>query len=444
MRYNDKEAVQVLTEIIDAVETLSLNDDDAWHGLHQKLEIFFLSVPLDKENLADGLRICNDAIFEIANANVSNPLTMVDALYDVLDTVINHLTEENGDVEDLAQKKLILHKLVKEARNSGESDQLAPPPGNGTAETATVHNLNDVAMMLIQLEPEEKEALDALKAAITGMVGSDTISEVVKEKISQTLPVIDAISPDEEDGWDNHISTISALIDGALLLENQTVHSADEPPAVAHLEDKEIPEIPMDEINDNDLPANEMPEDEPAMSRTETVSGMPKEEETTGEMSPEPMEREEQMDSPESTDKEIPKAAAEPDPSQEVDEKDYMPEDADLEMLGEFISESNELITNAEEALLSLEVDPDDKDAIGTVFRAFHTVKGTAAFLELDLLSEMAHHAENLLSRVRDGEIRYSGGYADLSLKALDMIKELVGFVENALSGEALKKTPWL
>jgi two-component system, chemotaxis family, sensor kinase CheA len=119
---------------------------------------------------------------------------------------------------------------------------------------------------------------------------------------------------------------------------------------------------------------------------------------------------------------------------------DYMPADADLEMIGEFITESNEMIANAEEALLSLEVDPDDMDAVGTVFRAFHTIKGTSAFLDLGLLSGMAHHAENLLSRVRDQEIRYSGGYADLSLKSLDMLKELVSKLADALGGDALTK----
>jgi two-component system, chemotaxis family, sensor kinase CheA len=121
---------------------------------------------------------------------------------------------------------------------------------------------------------------------------------------------------------------------------------------------------------------------------------------------------------------------------------DYMPADADLEMMGEFISESKDLIANAEEALLSLELDPDDTDAIGKVFRAFHTIKGTSAFLELSLLTNMAHHAENLLSRVREHEIRYSGGYADLSLRSLDMLKTLVFFVEEALNGAPLNKPP--
>ena len=118
----------------------------------------------------------------------------------------------------------------------------------------------------------------------------------------------------------------------------------------------------------------------------------------------------------------------------------YMPANYDPELMAEFITESTELIQNAEEALLALEQDPDDKEAVGRVFRAFHTVKGTAGFLELTLIAELGHHAETLLSRVRDGNIRYSGGYADLSLQALDTIKQLVHSVKHALGGAALEK----
>lgn len=118
----------------------------------------------------------------------------------------------------------------------------------------------------------------------------------------------------------------------------------------------------------------------------------------------------------------------------------YMPENPDTELIGEFITEGSELISHAEEALLTLEVDPEDVNAVGTVFRAFHTIKGTSAFLELNLLADMGHHAETLLSRVRDHEIRYSGGYADLALRSLDMLKSLMQAMENALSGAPLLK----
>jgi two-component system chemotaxis sensor kinase CheA len=120
--------------------------------------------------------------------------------------------------------------------------------------------------------------------------------------------------------------------------------------------------------------------------------------------------------------------------------RDYMPRDLEPELLAEFITEAKDLISSAEEALLSLEVDPEDVDAVGKVFRAFHTVKGTSAFLDLTLITELGHHAESLLSRVRDREIRYSGGYADLALRALDMIKELIVSVQVALKGSPLTK----
>jgi len=142
-----------------------------------------------------------------------------------------------------------------------------------------------------------------------------------------------------------------------------------------------------------------------------------------------------------------PERVAEKSPSQPVASApaedaiaDYMPKNLDMDLMAEFINESTDLIQNAEEALLSLEHDPGDVEAVGKVFRAFHTVKGTSAFLELSLIAEFGHHAETLLSRVRDGDIRYSGGYADLSLQGLDMIKTMVEAVKRALGGEPLLK----
>ncbi|HEY7491204.1 MAG TPA: Hpt domain-containing protein, partial [Candidatus Tectomicrobia bacterium] len=113
-----------------------------------------------------------------------------------------------------------------------------------------------------------------------------------------------------------------------------------------------------------------------------------------------------------------------------------LPDDADRELLGDFITECREYIEGAEAALLSLETNPDDMEAINTVFRAFHTIKGTAAFLSLTEVSELAHHAESLLSRMRDRAIRCAGGYADLALRSVDMLKELMQALQDALGGE--------
>jgi len=115
-----------------------------------------------------------------------------------------------------------------------------------------------------------------------------------------------------------------------------------------------------------------------------------------------------------------------------------LPLEADSALLSEFITENRDLIAGAETALLKLEADPENAEALHTVFRAFHTIKGTSVFLGLDHISTLAHRAESFLSRIRDKEIRCVGGYADLAFRSVDMLKDLTQTVHDALSGKPI------
>ncbi len=115
-----------------------------------------------------------------------------------------------------------------------------------------------------------------------------------------------------------------------------------------------------------------------------------------------------------------------------------LPEDADAELLAEYIAESLDHITSSESALLELEANPEDTEALNTVFRAFHTIKGTSGFLGLEMAKEMAHKAETILSRAREGEIRLTGGYADLALASCDVLKEMVQSYDGLTPGDPL------
>ena len=132
-------------------------------------------------------------------------------------------------------------------------------------------------------------------------------------------------------------------------------------------------------------------------------------------------------------------AARDPEPGPGV-EAECLPADSDAELIGEFVVESRELLEKAEAALLALESNPDDSEAVNVVFRGFHTTKGTSAFLGLTRVSELAHCAESLLSRVRDSEIKCSGGYADLALRSVDMLKILIDGVHAALAGHPMAR----
>ena len=72
--------------------------------------------------------------------------------------------------------------------------------------------------------------------------------------------------------------------------------------------------------------------------------------------------------------------------------------DFDSDLLNEFIVENMELAIMAESAILDWEKDPDNQELLNTIFRGFHTIKGTSAFLNLDCVKDLAHHVESMLS----------------------------------------------
>ncbi len=117
-----------------------------------------------------------------------------------------------------------------------------------------------------------------------------------------------------------------------------------------------------------------------------------------------------------------------------------LPPDMDTDLMREFLAESRDYLRNAEAALLVLESDPEDNESINVVFRAFHTIKGTSAFLGLDRVTNLCHHAESLLSRVRDGAIACTGDTADVALQAVDVLDRLLDGVHGMLEGTEIEQ----
>ncbi|MCC7001877.1 MAG: chemotaxis protein CheA [Gemmatimonadaceae bacterium] len=114
-----------------------------------------------------------------------------------------------------------------------------------------------------------------------------------------------------------------------------------------------------------------------------------------------------------------------------------IPDDADRSLIEDFIAEAREYLEGAEAALLRLESTPDEGDAINDVFRAFHTIKGTSSFLGLAAIAGFAHHAEDMLDRVRASELAFAGQVPELSFRAVDLLKTLVSAIPAALAGAA-------
>ena len=96
------------------------------------------------------------------------------------------------------------------------------------------------------------------------------------------------------------------------------------------------------------------------------------------------------------------------------------------DLLPEFLAETNEALAELDLALVKLERDPGDRATLSLIFRLVHTIKGTCGFLGLPRLERVAHAGENVLGRVRDGELAATAAVISLVLAALDRIKEIV------------------
>jgi two-component system chemotaxis sensor kinase CheA len=107
----------------------------------------------------------------------------------------------------------------------------------------------------------------------------------------------------------------------------------------------------------------------------------------------------------------------------------------DPSLLADFITEASEHIHTAERVLLELEINPADEERINAVFRAWHTIKGVAGFLNLKEIQSFAHGMESAMDRVRRGESTLNAARIDVLLESNDCLKAFMKNVENTLSG---------
>ncbi len=100
------------------------------------------------------------------------------------------------------------------------------------------------------------------------------------------------------------------------------------------------------------------------------------------------------------------------------------------ELIGEFLTETNESLGALDLDMVRLEQNPNDKELISSIFRLMHTIKGTCGFLGLPRLETVAHRAENVMGRFRDGDLKVTPAYVTLIFESFDRIKQIVSGLE--------------
>jgi two-component system chemotaxis sensor kinase CheA len=115
--------------------------------------------------------------------------------------------------------------------------------------------------------------------------------------------------------------------------------------------------------------------------------------------------------------------------------------DLDLELVEDFINDGREQLLNIEQGALALEKDGSNPEVLHTLFRAFHTFKGNAGFLEFDAVGQLAHALESLLSGAREGRLQIDSVMIDIILKSRDTLEEYVDEIEAQVTGKKPRHT---
>ncbi len=122
----------------------------------------------------------------------------------------------------------------------------------------------------------------------------------------------------------------------------------------------------------------------------------------------------------------------------------------DQELLDGFLAETTELLEKLDDDLITLEKSSDDTDLMNRIFRSIHTIKGASSFLGFDLLVKVTHKTEDVLNRLRKGELVVTPDIMDVILEATDLVKLLVSDIkagdiqERETEGTINKLLPFL
>ena len=99
------------------------------------------------------------------------------------------------------------------------------------------------------------------------------------------------------------------------------------------------------------------------------------------------------------------------------------PRIVDRESFQEFVEALDDQVPEVERDIAALRRTPDDRALIARLFRALHTIKGDAALCKVDIGVAICHPLESLLSRCREGEVRFADLLAEVMLLTLDRLE---------------------
>lgn len=101
------------------------------------------------------------------------------------------------------------------------------------------------------------------------------------------------------------------------------------------------------------------------------------------------------------------------------------------DIVRDFLIESKDNLDRLDQELVKLETDPTSTELLKSIFRTIHTIKGSCGFLGFSHLEKLAHAGENLLSKLRDRELRLNAEITSGLLAMVDVVRRILGEIET-------------
>lgn len=107
-------------------------------------------------------------------------------------------------------------------------------------------------------------------------------------------------------------------------------------------------------------------------------------------------------------------------------------DDETKEILNDFLTETSEMIDGLDQKFVELETQPDNKDLLNEIFRAMHSMKGSAGFLGFTHLVDVTHRAESILNKLRQGEMAVVPEIITVILETVDTVKLIMAEIRSS------------
>ncbi|MBW1821640.1 MAG: hypothetical protein JRI92_07730, partial [Deltaproteobacteria bacterium] len=199
MTKKDKKIIQILTRIGEDIDSFSINDTDEWKSIHTELDKVKKDLPKNKSEVTEILNLCLSGLKAISEKNTDDFLSLVSEISEALIASEKYIIDKKEGKPLLSESGKALEGILSKNRSEAGSDSSGEQM---SLEENGKMSLNEVAVSLIQLEPDDSKGLENLKKSLEEIASEESYPESSREyagsAAGKIMMIIEGIAPDPD------------------------------------------------------------------------------------------------------------------------------------------------------------------------------------------------------------------------------------------------------